>query len=404
MIVVIGCGRVGLPLSLFLAGKGLRVTGVDSDAGRVETIKKGRMPFFEEGAGRILREATARGLFSVTERLQEVVEEADTFIITVGTPLNEMFIPLQEGLMDLVLSIASARRSSPPAIFLRSTIAPGTSQNLRRELAQRGLRIGRDLYYAYCPERIAEGRALEELGTIPQIIGAFDRRSAGLAGDFFSGLGLRCIAGTPAEAELAKLFNNMYRYVNFALANQCLYLAEKNNASTPAVLEMCNLEYPRGGPWPPGFAAGPCLFKDGFFLSNQLLFVDLLLSSWKINESLPEVLLREVEASRPLGRVALLGLAFKGGVDDTRNSLGVKLHRILTSRGISVAAHDPLVHLPGCCASLEEALAGASEIFVMAPHRQYKILSRKKLKKLAAPGALVVDPWFLWFKRLMTVL
>lgn len=401
MIAVIGCGRVGLPLCLFLAGRGLRVTGVDSDAGPVEAIRRGKMPFLEKGADELLEMATSGGLFTVTGSLADVAGEAEVFIITVGTPLGEDFIPDQGGLEDLLQEIVTARRGSPATVFLRSTVGPGTSERMRREMEGRGIRIGRDLFYAYCPERIAEGRALEELGSIPQIIGAFERKSAGRAKEFFSGLGIHCILGSPAEAELAKLFNNMYRYVNFALSNQLMYLAEKNQASTPVVFKMCSQGYPRGGPWPPGYASGPCLYKDGFFLTNQLLFMDLMLASWKINESLPEVLLGEVESIRPPERVALLGLAFKAGVDDTRNSPGLKLYRILKNRGVKVAAHDPLADHPEKCPSLDRALSGATEIFVMVPHDEYKKLTLKRLQKLAGPGCLVVDPWFLWGKRLI---
>lgn len=403
MIAVIGCGRIGLPLCLFLADRGLRVVGVDSDPERLEIIKSGKMPFLEKGGDKLLEKTTAEGLFSVTGQLSDVIGNAEIYIITIGTPLDNRFIPDQSGIAHLLQEIVSAGSGAAPSVLLRSTIAPGTSENIVREMNQRGICIGRDLYYAYCPERIAEGRAMEELGSIPQIIGTFDEKSAQKAQAFFSGLGIPCIVGSPTEAELAKLFNNMYRYVNFALANQCMYLAEKNDASIVNVLKMCNQGYLRGGPWLPGYAAGPCLYKDGFFLTNHLLFIDLFLASWKINESLPEVLLKEALSIRPLNNVALLGLAFKAGIDDTRNSLGIKLYHILISRGARVAVHDPYVNYPGKCITLEEALSGATEIFVMVPHDQYKDLSIMQIKDMAGPRPLIVDPWFLWNNRVITV-
>jgi len=403
VIVVIGCGRVGLPLCLFLAGRGMRVTGVDTDLARIEAIRNGKMPFKENGADRSLEKALSSGLFTATDELAVTAGRAEVIIITVGTPLDNDFSPNQNALINVLRQVLAVCRKKT-ALFLRSTVAPGTSEIVRREIKAAGLNIGRDLYYAYCPERIIEGHALEELGSIPQIVGAFDKKSMSKAAEFFSLLGIDCVVGRPVEAELAKLFNNMYRYVNFALANQCMYMAEKNGAGMKAVLKMCNQGYTRGGPWQPGYAGGPCLFKDGFFLTNQLLYMDLMFASWKINESLSAVLLKEAESLRPLGRVAILGLAFKAGVDDTRNSPGVKLLNILLGRGIDAEAHDPLVCRPGCSDSLQQVLSGATEIFVMVPHEEYKRMSLENLKKLAGPRPIIVDPWYLWGDRMITEL
>ena len=402
MIAVIGCGRVGLPLALLLANKGFQVIGIDGDPQKIAMIRNGKIPFMEKGLENLLIETAEKGLFTVTDKLATAINKVNTFIITVGTDLSVNFIPKQSEIMNSIQDIVSSSSSGSVTIILRSTVSPGTCDSIRRNMKEINIKIGRDLFFAYCPERIAEGNAIEELGTLPQLMGAFDKRSVAKAQELFSALGIKCIIGSPLEVEFAKVFNNMYRYVNFALANECMFLAEKNEASIRNILKMCNEDYPRGGPWLPGYTAGPCLFKDGFFIINQLLFPELVLTSWKINESLPEIMLKEIEQIRPLNQVAILGLAYKAEVDDCRNSLAIKLCDILKSRGVRLKAHDPYVDLPWVSNSLEQVLSGSTEIFIMVPHNQYKKLTLKIIEELAGMNPIIIDPWFLWSNRVIT--
>lgn len=402
MIAVIGCGRVGLPLCLFIANKGLKVVGVDIDKEKIDLIEKGIMPFKEDNAQEILKSVVVQGLFSMTHKLDKVIKKVDTIIITIGTGLDESMNPDQSGVIDTINNILRKIGNKKITLLLRSTLIPGTSETIKAMLENSGLIIGRDIFYAFCPERIAEGKSLDELERLPQIVGTFEKDSQKKVAELFAKLGIRCIMGTPKEAEFAKLFNNMYRYVNFALANECMYLAEKNDANINNILQLCNEGYKRGGPWLPGYAAGPCLFKDGFFLTNQFLCTDLLLTSWKVNESLPEVLLREVEAIRPLQKVAVLGLAFKAESDDTRYSLGMKFIKRLQNMGVDVKFYDPYVKLPDTAPNVEEALKDATEIFVMVPHDEFKNITKEIMLKFIKSDSLVVDPWFIWSDRVIT--
>lgn len=404
MIIVIGCGRVGLPLGLFIAGHGYKVIGIDTDINKIEKLCQQKMPFLEKGSENLLKQTANDGLLMFTTDFSEVLDQGEVFFITVGTPLNADFVPDHSSIYAILENIISNAKKKPLTIILRSTIAPGTSRRIKKVFQNKGLILGKDIFYAYCPERIVSGNSLTDLTKHPQLVGTFDQTSADKVRALFSGLHIRCIEGQPIEVELAKLYNNMYRYVNFALANECMLIAEKNDASIVNVLRMCNEGYERGGPWQPGYAAGPCLSKDGFFLTNQMPYTDLMLTSWKINESLPEILLSEVTSIRPLGLVAILGLAFKEESDDARNSLGLKLLNILNNHGVKTKCHDPYITSPLAAPSIQDTLRDATEVFVMAPHREYRALTPDIITKSAGPEPIVIDPWFLWNDRVITKL
>lgn len=400
MLSVIGCGRVGLPLALCLASRGESVLGLDVNPQVRTAVERGEMPFPDGFAGRLLRETLGR-TFRITGDLEEAAAECDTFILTLGTPLGESMVPDERPLASVVtgiLEVALSRRPAgpPPLIVIRSTVAPGTTDGLIRMVSRRfGLVLGQGFLMATCPERTLEGHS-EELLELPQIIGARDRRSRDAAGSVFELLRVRLVFTGVVEAELAKLFDNAYRYVNFALSNEFMMVARYHGANVYEALRAANEGYKRGGIPTPGYAGGPCLYKDGFFLNGCFPVADLLLTSWKLNEGLPEYLIRQVETLRPLSRVVVLGLAFKADSDDTRNSPGLKLIELLEMRGIEPVAHDPLVKRPGATTDLEEALAGAGEVFVVVPHRQYRSLPWKDLVGLVRPDCIIADPWRVW--------
>ncbi len=402
-----GCGRVGLPLALCLAASGQPVVGVETNPAVRESLSRGEMPFPDPFSARLLskcREAdgTSGLRFRVTGDLAEAVATCDVFILALGTPLGPGALPEQRPIYQVAERIiglaaeARVERRPPPLIIIRSTVAPGTTDGLGRAISRRfGLHPGRDFLLAMCPERTLEGHA-EELLELPQIVGAADSRSRAAAEAVFRLLGVPLIPTGTVEAELAKLFCNAHRYVAFALANEFLLIARHHGASVFEALRAANQGYKRGGIPGPGFASGPCLFKDGFILSESFPAADLLLTSWKLNEGLPEYFVREVERIRGLTRVAVLGLSFKADSDDTRNSLGLKLVELLERRGADFVAHDPFAPVAGVVRDLAGALNGAGEVFVTVPHREYRELPWEELTSLVRPGAIVVDPWQTW--------
>lgn len=397
VIAVIGCGRAGLPLALALAGTGVRVIGVEADPARRDTLAQGRMPFAEKGTEDLLAR-TLGETFEVAGEIGEVTGLAEVFVVAVNTPLDERMLPDVDPIEELacaVLSSVCAVSTRRPMLIIRSTVPPGFSRRLKSRInARLALTAGEDFDYAYCPDRVAPGQALEEIRRLPQIIGAFDRGSAARARELFSRLGAPLLPTTPLEAELAKLFNNAFRYVSFALANECLLLADAVGADAPEAFRVAGEGYPRGAPPRPGFTGGPCLFKDGFFLSWELPGTDLLLASWKLNEGLPDYLVRRVKAIRPLGRPVVLGTGYKEGNDDLRFSPGERLIRLLRASGADPVVHDPVGQSGGV--SLRDALSGALEVFVAVPDPAYRELSWEEVKSLVAPGAVIADPWLLW--------
>lgn len=395
-VAVVGLGRVGLPLALALARGSRPVIGVDSDPVRADTLARGDVPCREAGLGALLEAVLGKGL-EVTTDLDAAARQADAFVIAINAPLNERLLPHQEPLVELGESILAARGGRPTTFLMRSTVAPGFSRLFLDRLRRR-FRLRGGLRYAYCPDRTAEGRFLEEMGIVPQLIGAPDTASAEMARAVLAPMGAPFLVTGLEEAELAKLFNSAYRCVNFALANECLLLADLMGANPHEALRAARAGYERGGPWHPGLAAGPGLFKDGFFLQWGLPGVDLLLTAWKINEGLVEQLVRRAEAVRPLRRPAVLGVAFKAGVDDRRFSPGERLVHLLRARGLQVAVHDPTGTFPGSSPRLEEALAGAGEAFLAIPDAEYRRLDREDLGRLMGPKALLVDPWGVWVR------
>src|SRR5258706_414739 len=207
--------------------------------------------------------------------------------------------------------------------------------------------------------------------------------------------------GTPIDensAELAKFFTNMYRYIDFAIANEFMILSENYNRDIYEIIKLVNHNYKRGGIKIPGFTGGPCLFKDGFFLISDLPYMDLISTSWKINESLPLVLVKKIrERTRLDGKkVALLGLAFKAEIDDIRESLSFKVRKALLRERALVTLHDPFVKDYKDQAiekDIYKAIEGADVIFIATNHKYYQHLDVRKIKRLVKKNTIICDVW-----------
>ncbi|MHB1810154.1 MAG: UDP binding domain-containing protein, partial [Solirubrobacteraceae bacterium] len=285
------------------------------------------------------------------------------------------------------------------ALTLRSTVAPGTTEFVAGYLAKhRGFAIGQDVFVAHVPERIAAGRFLAEIDTLPCIVGGVGERSGEVAAELFEIFDAPIVQTTPVQAELAKIWANILRYTNFALPNLLMMDCERYGANVFEVIDLVNRSYPRGGMAQPGLTAGTCLRKDFAFSEERSNAPGMLLAVSRVNESVPLFLLEG--ARRRLGslanrRVAVLGLAFKADTDDERDSLAHKLIRLLERELADVAIHDPLVATPTL--TLEEAVRGAEAVFVAANHgetRERETLAA--IERLAGDDCLVIDPWNCW--------
>jgi UDP-N-acetyl-D-mannosaminuronic acid dehydrogenase len=390
-VSVIGLGRVGLPLALTFADAGLRVLGVDNDAERLDALRSGRMPFKEPGADELL----ARNPLDVTARAADAAQ-ADAIVLTLGTPTFS-HIEIDMGDIRSVLDDLLPVLRDGQLLVLRSTVAPGTTEFVAGYLEkQRGFRVGEDIFVAHVPERIAADRFLEEIGTLPCIVGGVGAASGERAGRLFEPLGAPVVQTTPVQAELAKIWTNILRYTTFALPNLLMMDCERHGANVFEVIELINRDYPRGGMAQPGLTAGTCLRKDFTFSEERSSAPGMLLAVSRVHETVPLFLVDGVK--RRLGgslrerRVAVLGLAFKRDTDDERDSLSHKLVRLLERELADVAVHDPVVATP--TASFEEAVSGADVVIVATNHSAYSTPEAlRAVAELAGPDCLLVDPW-----------
>ncbi|HWF57857.1 MAG TPA: nucleotide sugar dehydrogenase [Candidatus Dormibacteraeota bacterium] len=372
VVVVGGCGHVGLPLGIVLGQCGLRVALFDTNQAAVDTVNQGRLPFAEEGAEEPLAELTAASRLTATTAA-EVIAGAEYVVVVIGTPVDEHLNPNPNAVVRAIAEFAD-HLGPGQVIVLRSTIYPGVTALVERYLADRGL----DNLVCFCPERIAQGRSMTELRELPQIISARTPAGMARARQLFGRLAPELIELQPEEAELAKLFTNTWRYIRFAAANQLFMMANDFGLDFERIRGALMLNYPRAADMPgPGFAAGPCLFKDTMqlaaFNNNQFTLGH---TSMMINEGLPLYVVARLERRFDLAttRVGILGTAFKGESDDIRSSLAYKLKRILAFKAKHVVCADPYVTADPDLVSQEELLDSVDLVIIGAPHKRYATL------------------------------
>ena len=383
LVVLGGGGHVGLPLSLAFARAGLRVGIYDTNPATLERIAAGEMPFMENGADELLREILPTGRLSFGSD-GTMITRTNQLVVVIGTPVDEFLGPSMTIFEKAVEQVAPYLRDGA-LVVLRSTVYPGTTAYVAQHLADRGCRVD----VAFCPERIAEGHALEELHTLPQIIGADTDIAAVRATALFGTLAAKTIRTTTKEAELAKLFTNTWRYMKFAVANQFFMIADQAGVNYTNILHAIREDYPRAADLPgPGFAAGPCLFKDTMQLAAFTAdHFPLGQAAMQVNEGLPAYIVSALE--RRYGglqgkTVGILGMAFKSESDDPRASLSYKLRKLLTWAGARVLATDPYVR-DDRLVPLESVLAESDILVLGAPHKVYR--------GMKVGGRDVVDVW-----------
>jgi UDP-N-acetyl-D-mannosaminuronic acid dehydrogenase len=383
LVVVGGAGHVGLPLSLAFAKAGMRVGIFDISEAALERIRRGEMPFLENGAEELLSELIPTGRL-VTSADATILGRTDHIVVVIGTPIDEFLNPSMTIFERTVDQLAPHVRPGV-LIVLRSTVYPGTTEHVLDLLERRGTRAD----VAFCPERIAEGHALEELHSLPQIVGADTDRAGERAAALFGRLTGHTIRTTSREAELAKLFTNTWRYMKFAVANQFFMIAHQAGVDYTNVLRAVREDYPRAADLPgPGFAAGPCLFKDAMQLAAFTAdHFPMGQAAMQVNEGLPAYIVGALQ--RRYGglrgrKVGILGMAFKAESDDTRASLSFKLRKLLSWAGATVLCTDPFVVDPRLT-DVATVLAESELIVLGVPHRAYR--------DLAVGGRDVVDIW-----------
>jgi UDP-N-acetyl-D-mannosaminuronic acid dehydrogenase len=381
--IVGGAGHVGIPLVLAFAETGLRVNVNDLNQGALDQLKSGRLPFIEHGAAGMLNQALAKDRLVFTSCPGQISKRGPV-IVTIGTPVDEFLNPVRQVVQNCISDLLPYLVDDQ-LIVLRSTLFPGTTDWVDSYLKRRG----RPNKVAFCPERVVQGYGTKELKDMPQIISGTTPAAEAEAAALFRPLVNEIVVVTPMEAELAKLFNNAYRYIEFATTNQFYLIAKSAGLDYQRILNAMKHNYPRASKIPgPGYAAGPCLVKDTIqlaaFARNQF---GLGHAAILVNEGLVMHVVDDLrrQFNLPEMTVGLLGMAFKAEIDDTRSSLSYKFKNILATYARDVLATDPFVTTDPDLLSLDEVVERSDVLILCTPHLSFK--------KADLKGKPVVDVW-----------
>ncbi len=390
LCVIGGAGHIGLPLGVAFALKDVKTVLLDVNRPALDRIAAGEFPFKEDKGSESLRNALDKKMLFVSDD-PAVISRSSIIMMIIGTPIDEYLNPNFHGIMKVVNNYLRYFVDGQ-ILILRSTVFPGTTDRLRRFFEEKGKHIR----ISFCPERIVQGKALEEIENLPQIISGFDPQTVMVVEDLFRKVTKRnIIAVKPIEAELSKLFCNAWRYIQFSVANQFYMIGASYGLNYHDIYRAMTNDYPRMQTLPsPGFAAGPCLLKDTMqlaaFMNNQF-FVGH--AAMLVNEGLPGFIiqrLKQTEGNLKEKTIGILGMTFKAESDDIRDSLSFKLKKIAEMESARVLCHDFFYQDPGF-SSVDDLVRDADIIILATPHRQYKTVDLYQRK-----GKLFIDIWNFW--------
>ncbi len=330
--IVGGCGHVGLPLGVKFALAGAKTFLVDVNGQAVNRVNSGRFPFVENGGDAQLQQAISLGLKATLD--PTVCSKADVIVFVIGTPVDEHLNPKISDVLK-IFDMYQEYFAPGALVVMRSTLFPGTMEHLYKRLQERKV----DVKLAFCPERVAQGVALDEIDSLPQIVSAFEEESFQAAYEVFAGLAPEIIRLAPLEAEMTKLMANCWRYLEFAIANQFYMIAEQNGVDFYRIYQAIRYDYPRAGGYKaPGLSAGPCLFKDTmqlasffdhqFYMGHSAMLVNEGLASFMVDRAV-----QILDGSLWGKKVGLLGMTFKADNDDIRESLSFRVKKGLEFHG-----------------------------------------------------------------------
>ena len=383
LTVVGGAGHVGIPLVLSFAASGLTVNVNDINETALETLKAGRLPFIEHDAEPLLQAALRDKRLIFTNKASEI-STTGPVIVTIGTPVDEFLNPERDVVQRCIDALLPYLHDGQ-LLVLRSTLYPGTTNWVDSYLK----RLGRDLKVAFCPERVVQGQGIRELREMPQIISGTTPAAEQEAAALFRPIVPELVMVQPMEAEFAKLFNNAYRYIEFAVTNQFYLIAKSAGLDYHRILQATKHNYPRAKNIPrPGFAAGPCLMKDTLqlaaFARNEF---SLGHAAMLVNEGLVLHVIDDLRRRFDLGKttIGLLGMAFKADSDDVRASLSYKFKKAVAGYAREVLTTDPFVTTDPDLKSLDEVVARSDILVLCVPHSCYKTAD--------LGGKMVVDVW-----------
>ncbi len=390
-ICVFGLGYIGLPTTCLLATNGYKVIGIDIKKEVVKKVNKGKVPFEETGLDELLQNATTLHTMTASEE----PEAADVFIIAVPTPLDEE--TKKADLSHVKKAAESIVNYLQPGnlVILESTVPPGTSEQLILPILENSeLKVGKDYYLVYCPERAIPGNTIYEMINNDRIIGGIDKSSTDLARELYSSFVKGEIYLTDIRtAEIIKLMENTYRDINIALANEFAQIAEENGVNIWEAIKLAN-RHPRVNILKPGpGVGGHCLAIDPWFLVKDSRRSRIISLAREINDSMPGHVLNLV--NEIVGKImnpviSVLGVAYKADVDDTRETPALRFIRLAETEGYRVKCYDPYVKsFEYPLYSLEEAAQDSDCLVLITDHSQFSQIQPTELSPLMKSRNLV---------------
>ncbi len=410
VVGVIGMGYVGLTLSVALAECGLRVWGVERDKAIIESLRKNKPHFYEKGFAIRMRRVCARGSLRFVERIDDIGAALSVYIITVGTQLDAQGKPHMEMIEQAAEDVAG-NLDGKELVILRSTVQLGTTRRIVLPVLQQAKK---NFMLAYCPERTVEGNAMEELFSLPQIVGGLDALSAWRASMFFQCMTPTTLRVSSLEAaEIIKLLDNSFRDLHFAIGNEVALLCAAAGLDGREVIHAANKGYQRTQIPSPGFVGGSCLHKDPHILVESMrhhdYFPQLIAHGRAVNESMPRHVLDQLERFYDFGtgtgkKIAVMGMAFKGRPEtsDVRKSPTVDLINLLRERypdarlcGQDFAVADNIIRddIGIEPVSVEEGFKDASAVIIATNNKRYQWIDIDTAIATMAAPKVIFDVW-----------
>lgn len=405
IVAVFGLGRIGLPIATTLTNVGFQVIGVDSNPEVLDAILKGKVHTSELYLNNMISRAIASRHLKVTSNGNVAVKESDIIIICVPTPVKEDKTPDYSYIKDVCKTIALGL-SKGKLIIVESTLPPKTTKNFVAPLLEEATRLkcGLDFWLAYCPERITPGNALEEFIKNDKIVGGYNTESAEVAAEFFRKFIKGNILLTDvATAEVAKLAENTFRDINIAFANQLALICEQAGVDVLETIKLANT-HPRVNIHMPGpGVGGPCIPKDPYLLLHSFRPTDhdIIKTARQINDYMPKHIVKLIlQGLKNTGkdvrssRIAILGTAYKGNVDDPRLSPSKPIIHELIRLGAEAIVYDPQCNETFGAKraySLHEAIKGADCLLLITDHTAFKNLNLQEVKASMNGKPVIID-------------
>ncbi len=379
--IIGGAGHIGFPLGLILGSKGFKVSLIDKNKNNIKKINNGEVPFLEENSKKLLTDMRKKKRIYATDQINEI-SKSKYIIICISTPITNQLNPNLKPFINFFHQLKKKIKKDQ-IVIIRSSIYPGICEKVYKIIEKKCKNL------SYCPERIVQGKSIVELPKLPQLVSGKSKKAILESGKLFKTICKKIIYTEVIEAELIKLFSNAYRYINFAISNQFYMICQNQNLNFFKIRNIMREGYMRNANIPEsGFTAGPCLLKDTMQLSSFYNHrFKLGHAAMSVNEGIPIFIIKKLQKKFDLRKktVGVLGLTFKAETDDIRDSLSIKLVKLLELKKIKTLQSDEFYKNKKNISKND--LVKKSDIIILAtPHKAYKRLKIKKNKT-------VVDIW-----------